>query len=82
MGRIIYKGRGVSHIYLWVTIAFYELSAATHPQAKTPCPLQSIKAPDHIGTKKGHQIPFDSHESQAPLLDEIHRSLPAQLKRA
>ena len=31
MGRIIYKGRGVSHIYLWVAIAFYELSAATPP---------------------------------------------------
>jgi hypothetical protein len=24
MGRIIYKGRRVSHIYLWVAIAFYE----------------------------------------------------------
>jgi hypothetical protein len=35
MGRIIYKGRSVSHIYLWVAIAFWELSAATHPQAKT-----------------------------------------------
>jgi hypothetical protein len=24
IGRIIYKGRRVSHIYLWVAIAFYE----------------------------------------------------------
>src|SRR5260370_38423309 len=38
MGRIIYKGRGVSHIYLWVAIAFYELSASTPPAGQDQDP--------------------------------------------
>jgi Protein of unknown function (DUF433) len=39
MGRIIYRGRGVSHIYLWVAIAFYELSAVTR---KRKLPVQTL----------------------------------------
>jgi hypothetical protein len=34
MGWIIYKGRSVSHVYLWVTIEFREVPAATPPVAE------------------------------------------------
>jgi hypothetical protein len=46
MGRIIYKGRRVSHIYLWVAIAFYELSAATPPASEN-----SLSFAEYQGTR-------------------------------
>jgi len=36
MGRIIYKGRSVSHIYLWVTIAFRQVLVAFTVLAAPP----------------------------------------------
>jgi hypothetical protein len=61
MGRIIYKGRSVSHIYLWVAIAFWELSAATPPASEN-----SPSFAGHPGTKlyweeEGSRYPFSIH---------------------
>jgi hypothetical protein len=64
MGRIIYKGRSVSHIYLWVAIAFQELPAATPPASEN-----SPSFVEHQGTK----LYWEEEDSRNPL--SIHMGL-------
>jgi hypothetical protein len=67
MGRIIYKGRRVSHVYLWVTIEFREVPAAT--------PAPSGDSPPFV-EDQGARLYWDEEGSGNPLSIFISLSKP------